>query len=373
MSAKLAPRLRSGLRRASWLLPNDRPRRQEPEAVARDLRRRAQYCRALGSSLYEELLERAAEDVESRGPCWAVLRDHDESPTGFRMSLRLLGAVHRLALEGRVPELARFYPSCGGVAGRSGLFEAFSATLEEHRGELRELVMRPVQTNEVARSAAMFGGFLQVALETGRPLRLLEVGASAGLNLRWDQYRYEHGALGWGNPASPVRLAWQEGRPLVGVSPAIVERIGCDLRPIDPRTEEGRLTLMSYVWPDQVSRMELLRAALRLAPTVPAQVDEADGLEWLAGQLRARPPDVATVVFHSLLTQQLSVSERRQLRAQLLQAARAATKSSPLAWLQMERAGRGTALVRLATWPDGRKRVVAQATLHGSDVRWFPN
>jgi hypothetical protein len=37
----------------------------------------------------------------------------------------------------------------------------------------------------------LIGGFLRVAAMTRRPLRLLEVGSSAGLNLRWDHYRYE--------------------------------------------------------------------------------------------------------------------------------------------------------------------------------------
>ena len=30
-------------------------------------------------------------------------------------ALQLMGAVHRLVLEGRAPELARFYPSAGGT------------------------------------------------------------------------------------------------------------------------------------------------------------------------------------------------------------------------------------------------------------------
>jgi hypothetical protein len=339
--------------------------------VARDLRRRAEYCRVLGSPLYEALLNRAAEDVESQGPCWAVLRDHQVNTTAFKLSLRLLAAVHRLVLDSRAPELASLYPSCGGAAQGDGLFDAFSATVQEHIEELRELVVRPVQTNEVARSAALFGGFLQVALETGRPLRILEIGASAGLNLRWDHYRYERGTLSWGNPASPVRLGWSEGCPPLETYPLIVDRRGCDLRPIDPCSREGQLTLMSYVWPDQVSRMELLRAALQIAPKVAATVDEADGLEWLGRQLRIGQSDVATVVFHSLFTQQLGGKKRRQLHDYMVRAGAKATKSSPLAWLQMERGGKGTAFVRLVTWPDGRDRLVAQATLHGSGVRWL--
>jgi hypothetical protein len=120
--------------------------------------------------------------------------------------------------------------------------------LEEHREELRELVVRPVQTNEVGCSAALLGGFLLVARETGMPLRVLELGASAGLNLLWDRYRYEADGVGWGDPASPVRIAdpFVEGSlPPLEVPACVVERGGCDLRPLDPASEDGRLTRCS--------------------------------------------------------------------------------------------------------------------------------
>src|SRR5204863_254585 len=86
---------------------------------------------------------------------------------------------------------------------RALTWPAFRDTLEQQRDTLRGLVHRPCQTNEVGRAAALFGGFLLVARETGLPLRLLEIGASAGLNLRWDHYRYEQGDAGWGDRASP--------------------------------------------------------------------------------------------------------------------------------------------------------------------------
>ena len=52
-------------------------------------------------------------------------------------------------------------------------------------------------------------GFLAVAAQTGLPLRLLEVGASAGLNLRWDRYRYEAEGFAWGPPDSPLRIEFE--------------------------------------------------------------------------------------------------------------------------------------------------------------------
>ena len=62
-------------------------------------------------------------------------------------------------------------------------------------------------------------------------MRVLELGASAGLNLNWDRFRYERSAAAFGPPDSPVRL------PLAGTPPPalrIVARRGCDAAPLDP-------------------------------------------------------------------------------------------------------------------------------------------
>lgn len=162
-----------------------------------------------------------------------------------------------MVLEGRVPELAQHYPSVGGEPGDA--WPPFREVLGEHREVLRDLITRPVQTNEVGRSAALIGGFLTVARETGLPLRLLEIGASAGLNLRWDRCRYESDGWSWGDPASPVRFTdvFEDAVP-EPVAGAVTERAGCDLAPVDPTTQEGRITLLSYTWPDQTERLERL-------------------------------------------------------------------------------------------------------------------
>jgi hypothetical protein len=119
----------------------------------------------------------------------------------------------------------------------------------------------PVQTNERARCAGLLGGFLEIARRSGLPLRLLEVGASAGLNLRFDSYRDER----WGPADSGVVRSRLSGRPPLDGSVRVVARAGCDARPVDPCSEEGRLTLTAYVWADQQERLERLRAALTVA------------------------------------------------------------------------------------------------------------
>jgi hypothetical protein len=92
--------------------------------------------------------------------------------------------------------------------------------------------------------------------------------------LRWDQYRYEAGQEGWGDSHSPVRFTgvFGSGHPPFDVLAKIVERRGCDALPIDPGTEEGRLTLQSYVWPDQAERFRQLAAAIDVSRRVSSDV-----------------------------------------------------------------------------------------------------
>ena len=140
------------------------------------------------------------------GPTARILGGHEDDPAGSALALRFLGAVHRIALEGRAERLARHYPSAGGKPEPDEVWDDFAATFTEHSDELEAAVDRPVQTNEPGRCAALIGGFLEVAHRCGPELRVFEVGSSAGLNLRWDRYRYEARGETWGPADSPVRL-----------------------------------------------------------------------------------------------------------------------------------------------------------------------
>ena len=148
-------------------------------------------------------------------PPGSVLQEHASDPTQSMLGLRMMAAVHRLVLDGKAPALARLYPSAGGQVDTDRAWPEFRSLLVERREEVCELTARPCQTNEVGRSAALLGGFLVIARETGLPLRLLEIGASAGLNLCFDRYFYSGAGVSFGDPDSPVRFedVVREGRP----------------------------------------------------------------------------------------------------------------------------------------------------------------
>jgi hypothetical protein len=335
----------------------------EHEAIAGRLRWQVDECRRLGSPLYAGLLERAAADVEAGGATWEVLRGQRDEPTFSAVGLRLMGAVNRLVLGGEEVEAFEGW-------------EAFRDVLERRRDEVRELVALPVQTNEVGRSAALLFGFLAIASWTSLPLRTLELGASAGLNSNWDRYRYEVPGFAWG-PESSLRLGdWRfflcmrEQSANAAHGPqrvAVAAGEACDAAPVDVTTEEGRRTLLAYVWADQRRRVERLQGALDVAAAHPVAVDRAPAAAWAAERLAEPAEGLATVVFHSVFAFYLPEDERAALLATIAAAGARAPADAPLAWLRLEGPGE-LAELRLTTWPGGEERLLARAGYHGDPV-----
>lgn len=221
------------------------------------------------------------------------------------VQLRLLAGVHRVVLRGDAPELAEFYPSVGGTRDRYAVWPALEPVLRAHADELRAGLGVAPQTNEVGRSVALLAGLSEAVRRTGLPrVRLLEPGASAGLNLLVDHFRY----LGDGWAAGP------NGAYLVledcgarGFEPApfeVVERRGCDLHPLDLADPDAESYLRSFIWPHMPERDGRLVAALATAREHPVVVDRAAGAAWVREQLASPAADgVLTVVWHSITRQ----------------------------------------------------------------------
>jgi hypothetical protein len=340
------------------------------------IREQAESCAALGSPLYEYLLERVADDVEAGGPAYDVLRGHEDDPGPSALALRLMGGVHRLVLERRAPALALTYPSVGGSGDPEAAWAALRPVLSEFAEELRAALAQPPQTNEVGRSAALIGGLLHLTAGDDRPLRLVEIGASAGLNLRADLFRVElPDGRSVGPATSPVVLRdpWRGPPPPLRPRLEVVERLGCDLAPVDPTTTEGRLLLTSYVWPDQRERLDRLRGALQLAAEVPASL-EAVGAATFLDRL-ALQDGTTTVLWHSIMWQYLDHAERARVSARLDELGAQASDRAGFAHLAFEPRRRSPdamheCLVVLQTWPGGVEQVLGQAEPHGLPTSW---
>ncbi|MFI7066583.1 DUF2332 domain-containing protein [Kribbella sp. NPDC050124] len=343
--------------------------------VVETLQRQAVACEELGSPMYAELCRLLVDDYEVGGVSTGVLAGYEDRPFGDAIALRLLGSVHRQVLAGVLPELAAFYPSVGGSWDPVLGWEAFEQVLQSRSAELRSLLTQPPQTNEVGRAAALYGGLLQLAADVPLPVRLFEIGASGGLNLRADHFRYNLAdGTGYGPAESPVVFdgAWS-GRTLKPVPLRIAERVGSDIAPVNPLTDDGARTLTSYVWPDMPVRLGRLRGALAIAREVPADVHREDAVSFVRGLELSRGH--VTVLWHSIMWQYLTRFDRAAVESHLAELGAQADESSPLARLRLEPLQRTPTgafefLVELQLWPGGVRRVLGRADPHGQGLVW---
>ncbi|OBI53061.1 DUF2332 domain-containing protein [Mycobacterium sp. E787] len=338
------------------------------------LRSQGRFCAGSGSPMYGELFELVASDVEADGVFAAILSGHEDDPSRLAVPLRLLGGLHRLVLDGRAPALRRWYPSTGGAWDAQEAWPEILSTAGRHADLLRAALGRPPQTNEVGRSAALIGGLLRINRGFGLPIRLFEIGSSAGLNMRADHYHYRYDGGRWGPAGSPVSIddAWRGTLPPDG-DVSIVERSGYDIAPIDVTGADGEMTVLSYVWPDQHDRLERLRGAIAVARDVPARLERRTAADAVAGLTLA--DGTLTVLWHSITWQYLSDDERASVRDGVEALGARAGARSPFAHLTLEPArdapgGPIRFLVRARSWPGGRRAVLGECHPHGPPVNW---
>jgi hypothetical protein len=181
-------------------------------------------------------------------------------------------------------------------------------------GRIRGLMLsRTTQTNEPARCAVL----LPLLAQLPQPLALLEVGASAGLCLLPDYYRYDYGRIRIGSDVAasdgaPIfRCKTSGAAPLPKALPRIVWRRGLDLNPIDLRSDAEVAWLETLVWPGQDERARGLRAAIDVARREMPPVVKGDLLADLEPLMATAPSDATLVVFHTAVLAYIASQERR--------------------------------------------------------------
>lgn len=330
-------------------------------------RAQAASCRALGSPFTAQLLALLAErlpvglPVGDRLMAWAPQQLGPDA-----VALRLAGALHALVLQRRDAALLAVYPPHG--ADDEQLWQAVEPALRQHEAHILHWLANAPQTNEVRRATALIIGAGCAAMAfPGLPLRLSELGASAGLNLHFDRFALDL-------PASTHR----PDVPIISLSPevtgtmppmadiTVAERRGVDLNPLDPRAPEDVLRLRSYIWADQSDRMARTDAVLGVAG---ALVDRGDAGEWLTARLSDPVPDRIDFVYHTIAWQYFPAATKAACHAAINRAAARATINAPFAWLSFEADGASPgAPVVLRLWPGDLTVHLGRMDFHG---RWF--
>jgi hypothetical protein len=336
--------------------------------IATRLERQASACEAMGSAFTAILLREAAADARHELLLAALLQPLSKYA---RPGLHLAGALHYLALLGE-PALARHYPSTGGDGDARSAWIAARAAFISSSSRFAPMLARMPQTNEPARSMPLLAAFAWLSARFEMPLRLREVGASAGLNLRFDRYRYDGGNWQWGDARSSLLLRNRivAGTPEnIDARIIVDDRIGCDLNPLDATKEEDRLRLTSFVWPDQTERLTRLRNALAIAREFPVEIDAEAFATWLPRKGIPRR-GALTVVFHTIVEEHLSSREKSDLAATIGRLGDRASSEAPFAHVRMELEDGGYRTC-VQVWPNASDPVaICESDGHAQGIIW---
>jgi hypothetical protein len=342
------------------------------EKILAHFREQAMFCAEYGSPFTAELIARMADDIEGGGPTAALVANWPRNPRADALSLRLAGALHAAALSGRDEALAATNPARQPDWSMEQVWPHARAFLAREQDWVREFIRSAPQTNETRRSIALLAGFLAFAKHWRGPIDMLEIGASAGLNLYWDRFAYRTQAWSWG-PPSPVLIdtEWNGPAPPTDVKVQVRHRAACDLGPLDVNDEAALLHLKSYIWPDQADRLARFDGAVKLAREAGVRVERADAADWLARKLAVRAGDAAIIVYHSVFLQYPPKVAREAIIGAIQEAGARATPQAPLAWVRLEPESVTNGVenglrfvIDLTTWPGGERRILGYTDGH---------
>jgi hypothetical protein len=311
---------------------------------------------------------RFADEAREESPCFV------EWGEGVAADAEVLAWVDELPGLKKQPNLvfaaARFHgvPAPGPYA---GLRDALLAD----DGSIRATIMaRSTQTNEVGRLATLLPAFAS-AVPDG-PVALIEVGASAGLNLFPDRWGYA-----WSTPAGEVALgpeprlpcAVTGPAPLPAARPEVAWRGGIDLNPLSVTDADAMAWLEVLVWPEQDERRERLRHAVEVARREPPAIVAGNLLDELPALVTRAAAYGAVVVFHSAVAAYLPVTDRERMLAMMRDLV-----ADGCHWVSNEAPGIFPEVSSAAPPPTPRRfelaldgRVVAHTHGHGHDLRWL--
>ena len=237
---------------------------------------------------YYDALTRALAADETGLTLLAEVRAEQRNP------MLVLAALHLLALEGD-PALAPLYGAVrdGGGGDPAAWAGAVVGVARAEPDLVRSHLHRATQTNEPGRSAV-----LQAVVPRAAPgasaINLVELGASAGINLHFDQF-----PVAAVDGDDPLTLVCEDRGPVDRSAPlpGVAARVGVDLEPLDLSDRDDQLWLLACLWPEEPRRAARLRAIIERRPSwPPVTVLAGDALERLDDALALCDPRYPTVV-----------------------------------------------------------------------------
>ena len=326
----------------------------------------------LASPTYEELAYGVSTDDDLLEVATHT-RPHQPPPN------MLFAAAQYLLLQGPDDPLTVHYPIIsGGSRPLESAYPRFRDFCLQHRDRIVELIAtRRTQTNVVRRCTCLLPAFAIVRRETPSPLALIDIGASAGLNLNFDRYAYRYQrdgreVLRWGSAGARVRLEAElrgDGvlPPLASTIP-VASRDGIDLDPVDLGNPDQLLWLRALIWPEHVERHQQLIDAAAEFELSDIRMHAGDASRILPGLIESIPLSHALVVYSTIALYQFPRSSLRRIADTL-----AAASATRHVW-QIALEGNDPELSITRYRDDvGETETLADASPHGWWIEWRGN
>lgn len=267
------------------------------------------------SELYEFLSLKIANDRE-------LLELSSHAQAGQPVPNLFFGAVHYLLLKDSNHELSQYYPSITEkTKAYEDSFPYFKAFCLKQREQITAILKeRIVQTNEVRRCGYLYPIFTHIYNTVKKPLSLIEIGTSAGLQLLWDKYSYTYNAKEvYGNMNSNVHIqSTIRGGitpPISKRCPPVDKRFGVDLHINDLADFEDSLWLNALIWPEHKERRLLFEQASLCLLHNRAEINliEGDGIGRLEDLSKEIPKDSVICIFHTHVANQMTADLKNRL------------------------------------------------------------
>lgn len=350
------------------------PKVNTPDDVGALQQAFADWADTMGSRapVWSAVSRRLGNDLAARSLVQILLA----APPQQRRPALLMAALHDIALRQGQPLATSV----------DGAWTTVLDLAREFRDDLVHLVTtRHTQTNEIGRCGVIMAVASIVADEVG-PLALIEFGASAGLLLNLDRYRYRYD-----HADGVVRVDREddgESTPLVACGvrghmrlpthlPPVASKVGVDPQPVDVHDDAATRWLQACLWPDQHDRLEQLRAALHVARRWPVKLVADDGVDRV-------PVEVANAQAHPVVMSSWALTyvappRQRLMMDRLDRVAMTRDLSMVLFEDAQQIPGvpvprgpddRGRTVVTLIRWRSGRRNMVRLGTAHPHGYWW---
>lgn len=288
----------------------------------------------------------------------------------------LLAALHYEVLRDPSHPFAEWFKTVNGtrLANEPELREALTSFVTERYEILRNLVARgATQTNEVGRSALVLPALAVLGAEQSKPVAIVEIGTSAGLNLSPDAYKLNYKLANGttvtvGPQHSTVHIATDNSNTLEALPLAEMRdlqlgmRIGVDINPLDVTNEFQARWLCALIWPDDQARFARLRAAVDLAASDPLDLHRGDAVETVGAHITSVLADQYPVVVTTWVLTYLTKPQRQAFGAALDTVA----QKRDFAWVAMEH----PAYAKGLPWPEAITSIWTPEFLQSNLETW---